>query len=157
VDLALTANPVITCKTAQAVERYEKSHETDGAVFYAGRREWLGTTYSRAHGHTYYVFVSPGARPSGRQRRVRVRRTDFDAFLARSQAHGPTGTPKTPPANDPGVVYRGIEAPALQRKVGPFTSRKLALEWMEQEGPGSTPSDAADWAAVFPVLDGEVK
>jgi hypothetical protein len=51
------------------------------------------------------------------------------------------------------VVFRGIEAPALQRKAGPFASRKLALEWLEQEGLGSTPSDTGDWAAVYPVSD----
>jgi hypothetical protein len=41
--------------------------------------------------------------------------------------------------------------------VGPFASRKLALEWVEQEGLGSTPSDAADWAAVYAVSNEEVK
>jgi hypothetical protein len=47
----------------------------------------------------------------------------------------------------------------LQQKVGPFASRKLALEWLDPEGLGSTPSDDADWAAVYPVSDsdGEVK
>lgn len=91
-------------------------------------------------------------------RRVRVRQTDFDAFLARSQAHGPTGTPRsTTGKRSSVVVYRGIEAPALQQKVGPFASRKLALEWLKQEGLGSTPSDVEDWAAVYPVSDGEVK
>ncbi len=91
-------------------------------------------------------------------RRVRVRQTDFDAFLARSPAAGPTGAPRNTIAKRSSVVvYRGIESPALQRKVGPFTSRKLALEWVEQEGLGSTPSDAAEWAAVYPVSDEEVK
>jgi excisionase family DNA binding protein len=91
-------------------------------------------------------------------RRVRVRQADLDAFLARSPAAGPTG----PPRNTAGkrssiVVYRGIESPALQRKAGPFASRKLALEWLEQEGLSSTPSDIQDWAAVYPVSDEEVK
>jgi excisionase family DNA binding protein len=90
-------------------------------------------------------------------RRVRVRRADFDAFLSRSQTPGPTGNPKNTGKRSSVVVFRGIEAPSLQRKAGPFTSRKLALEWLEQEGLGSTPSDAAEWAAVYPVSDEEVK
>jgi excisionase family DNA binding protein len=92
-------------------------------------------------------------------RRVRIRQTDFDAFIARSEAPGPpTGTPKnTTGKRSSVVVFRGIEAPALQRKAGPFASRKLALEWLEQEGLGSTPSDVEDWAAVYPVSDEEMQ
>jgi excisionase family DNA binding protein len=98
----------------------------------------------------------PALRVGGR--RVRVRQTDFDEFLARSQTPAPTGTPRsTTGKRSSVVVYRGIEAPALQRHVGPFTSRKLAREWLEQEGLGSTPSDAAEWAAVYPVSNEEVK
>jgi excisionase family DNA binding protein len=85
-------------------------------------------------------------------RRVRVRQADFDAFLTRAQAVGPTPRNTTSKRSSV-VVYRGIEAPALQRKVGAFASRKLALEWVEREGLGSTPSDVSDWAAVYPVLD----
>jgi len=105
-------------------------------------------------------WISRGELPAFRvgSRRVRVRQADFDDFLARSPAAGPTGTPRnTTGKRSSVVVYRGIEAPALQRKVGPFTSRKLALQWLEQEGLGSTPSDAAEWAAVYPVSDEEVK
>jgi excisionase family DNA binding protein len=105
-------------------------------------------------------WIDRGELPAVRvgSRRVRVRQTDFDAFLARSEAPGPTGTPKnTTGKRSSVVVFRGIEAPALQRKAGPFASRKLALEWLEHEGLGSTPSDAADWAAVYPVSDEEVK
>jgi excisionase family DNA binding protein len=98
----------------------------------------------------------PAIRVGGR--RVRVRQTDFDAFLARAQTPGPTGTPRNTTGKPSSVVvFRGIEAPALQRKAGPFVSRKLALEWLEQEGLTSTPSDGEDWAAVYPVSDQEVE
>jgi len=50
---------------------------------------------------------------------------------------------------DPRIEFGG-------RRRRPFMSRKLALEWLEQEGLGSTPSDTAMWAAVYPVSDEEV-
>jgi excisionase family DNA binding protein len=91
-------------------------------------------------------------------RRVRVRRADLDAFLAQPHGPAPTGAPKdTTGRRSSVVVYRGIKAPALQQQVGPFTSRKLALQWCEQQGFGSTPSDSEEWAAVFPVSNDEVK
>lgn len=58
-DLAVSANAAVTCNQAQAVERFMNTHETADLAFNAGKREWLGTIYSRAHGHTYFVFVSP--------------------------------------------------------------------------------------------------
>ena len=61
-DLALTANAAATCAQARAVERYENTHEALDGSFFAARLQWLGAVYSRAHGHTYMVFVSPGAR-----------------------------------------------------------------------------------------------
>jgi hypothetical protein len=87
---------------------------------------------------------------------VPARRTSTHSLRGRR----PPGRPvrrETPPASVVGGGLRGIEAPALQRTAGPFASRKLALDWVQQEGLGSTPSDAADWAAVYPVSDEEVK
>ena len=59
-DLALSANAATTCAQARAVERYENTHEALDGRFFAARRQWLGAVYSRAHRHTYLVFVSPG-------------------------------------------------------------------------------------------------
>lgn len=61
-EIALSANTAVTCKQAQAVERFENHNEIAGLAFNAGGRQWLGTIYRVAHGHTYYVFVSPGSR-----------------------------------------------------------------------------------------------
>jgi excisionase family DNA binding protein len=49
-------------------------------------------------------------------RRVRVRRTDFDAFIARSQAPGPTGTPKNgSPAGSVGGVTGRVGVGRVRR------------------------------------------
>ncbi len=52
-----------SCALARAVDRYSGSHETVDGSFYVDKRPWVGTIYSRAHGYTYYNFVSPGRVP----------------------------------------------------------------------------------------------
>jgi len=62
-DLSLSRNSVVSCKTAQAVESYSDKPRDRGFCLLRRRAAvGRGTIYSRAHGHTYYVFVSPGKR-----------------------------------------------------------------------------------------------
>lgn len=60
VDISVKVLPPATCKMAAAIERHAGPL---GVEFFAGGREWLGAVYSRAHGHTYFMFVSPGRQP----------------------------------------------------------------------------------------------
>jgi excisionase family DNA binding protein len=85
-------------------------------------------------------------------RRVRVRKSDFEAFLAREPEPRPPHQPRDTRAQPTSiVVYRGVAAPELQRRVGPLKSRRAAEEWLEQEGVGVVPSEDDAWAVVFPV------